>query len=282
MNTDVADTRNADLREGEYFNEKTKSIHCKVCREAREASLPGILGRPPVRVRIKCRCEREEDESLKARDEARERVFRAKRSPAETLQSMALQRYRFECALEYNRGAAVIAKDYVENWQENFSKSRGLAFYGLPGTGKSFLAGCIGNALIAKDVTVLMTDVPTLVGRISRCGWTEKDGLVSSIDFYDLLIIDDLGAQRKSEYVNDLIYEIVNNRYSIGKPMIITTNMLLTRVIEDLEDMNQQRIYSRVLERCIPILVNENNIRKINADINTNKTREDLLLKRLI
>jgi len=87
-----------------------------------------------------------------------------------------------------------------------------------------------------------------------------------------LLIIDDLGVERSSEYTIELVYHIIDARYRSGGPMIITTNLTLNEM-ENPGTREKERIYDRILERCTPIRVEErqvrSEIRKENRSLST-------------
>lgn len=74
---------------------------------------------------------------------------------------------------------------------------------------------------------------------------------------YDLLILDDLGAERRSEFALQNVFNAVNRRWESGKPLIVTTNLSL-REMKELrarDDMSYQRIYDRIFDMCVPICV---------------------------
>ena len=78
-----------------------------------------------------------------------------------------------------------------------------------------------------------------------------------------LLIIDDLGMERNSEFVREQVFSVIDSRYRSQLPMIVTTNLSLEE-LKDPTDLPRTRIYDRVMERCMPICVNEQNIRELN------------------
>ena len=132
------------------------------------------------------------------------------------------------------------------------------------GTGKSFAAGCIANALLDRDVPVLMTNFPTILARLSGTFGADRADFLASLGDYDLLIIDDLGAERNTEYAMEQMFSIVDSRYRSGKPMIVTTNLKLDELKRP-SDLAHARIYDRILERCAPILFDGKNFRENNA-----------------
>ena len=88
-----------------------------------------------------------------------------------------------------------------------------------------------------------------------------KQNYLDSLNEFDLLVIDDLGIERNTEYVNELVYNIIDARYRSGKPMIITTNLKYSD-LHNAEDTSKARIYSRIIEMCLPVLVGGEDRRK--------------------
>ena len=81
---------------------------------------------------------------------------------------------------------------------------------------------------------------------------------------YDLLIIDDLGVERSTEYAMEQMFFVIDSRYRSRRPMIITTNLKLDE-LKNPSDLAHARIYDRILERCAPILFAGKNFREENA-----------------
>ena len=96
-------------------------------------------------------------------------------------------------------------------------------------------------------------------------------------DISALLILDDLGAERNTSYGKECVFDVVNRRLLSGKPMIITTNITLS-AMQKATDLDDRRIYDRILEVCVPILFNGENFRKGNAAENLKKAAELLKL----
>ena len=87
---------------------------------------------------------------------------------------------------------------------------------------------------------------------------------IASFDEYDLLIIDDLGVERSTEYAMEQMFFVIDSRYRSRRPMIITTNLKLSE-LKNPPDLAHARIYDRILERCAPILFDGKNFREENA-----------------
>ena len=136
-------------------------------------------------------------------------------------------------------------------------------FLGGFGTGKTFLAACIANALLDEGFSVLMTSFPRLINTIH--GMREgKQEYIDSLNKYSLLIIDDLGVERQSEYVAEIVQNIIDSRYRAGLPVVITTN-LSPKDFSETQDIAKSRLYSRISEMCLPLIVNGVDRRKANA-----------------
>ena len=134
----------------------------------------------------------------------------------------------------------------------------------MASTGKSFFAGCIANALLDRDVPVLMTNFPTILNCLTGMFSEDKADFIASFDEYDLLIIDDLGVERSTEYAMEQMFFVIDSRYRSRRPMIITTNLKLSE-LKNPPDLAHARIYDRILERCAPILFDGKNFREENA-----------------
>ena len=167
-----------------------------------------------------------------------------------------------EIKREIEKGQA--ARAYVENWKEAYKNNTGLLLFGDVGTGKSFFAGCIANALLDRDVPVLMTNFPTILNRLRGMFSEDRAEFIASFDEYDLLIIDDLGVERSTGYAIEQMFFVIDSRYRSRRPMIITTNLKLSE-LKNPPDLAHARIYARILERCAPILFDGKNFREENA-----------------
>lgn len=140
-------------------------------------------------------------------------------------------------------------KRYAEKWPEMRKKRQGLLFYGDVGTGKTYAAVCVANAVMEQGYSCIITSVPRLVQALD--GNREKVEFLDSVNRAELLILDDLGTERASEYMKEQVYGIIDGRYRTGKPLIVTTNLALTDMVECRD--GRKRIYDRILELCYPI-----------------------------
>ena len=143
-----------------------------------------------------------------------------------------------------------MAKRYVENWEKVRQEHIGLLLWGNLGAGKTYMAAAIANALLEQEKKVLMTDF----ARISNISKFDADEYVKSLDSYALLIIDDLGAEQDSEFALQNIGNVINRRWTSGKPLIVTTNLDLASIKNVKEqELMFARISDRILDMCRPI-----------------------------
>ena len=89
---------------------------------------------------------------------------------------------------------------------------------------------------------------------------SERNAYLASLNRYTLLVIDDMGIERESQYTIETIYTVIDERYKSGKPFIITTNILLD-TFKKPQDLEHARIYDRIMERCMPIFFGGKNYR---------------------
>ena len=156
------------------------------------------------------------------------------------------------------------ARDYIEKWSDALSSNTGLVLWGDVGTGKTFFAACIANALVEQNVSVKMTNFSTILNDLFA--ESDKNKYLDRLNKHSLLIIDDLGIERGTEYALEQVYNVIDTPYKSGKPLIITTNLTLDE-LKYPTDIPHKRIYDRVLGMCVPVMFNGVNFRKEEAAV---------------
>ena len=136
-------------------------------------------------------------------------------------------------------------------------------------------AGCIANALIDRLESVLFVGMSDVVNRMPGNFGTDRDHFMKSLMRPDLLILDDLGAERNTSFGKERVFDVVDKRLLTGKPMIVTTNIPLS-VMKQAVDLYDRRIFDRILEVCVPIMFDGDSFRKSTAADNL-KTAARLL-----
>ena len=216
-------------------------VQCRITFEGRERIMPCI-----------CKCQKEERERQEQRMKEEEQLLYVRRLKAAGIQERHLQDWTFASATD--TPSVQMAKRYTENWKKVKAENLGLLLWGDVGTGKSFLAACIANALLEKGVPVLMTNFSKILNQMGAMYSDERYRYIASFNRFSLLIIDDLGIERNTEYALEQVYAVVDERYKAGLPLIITTNLTISQ-LRNPEDVAHARIYSRVLEMCTPVHV---------------------------
>lgn len=116
------------------------------------------------------------------------------------------------------------SKKYVRTFGED---SQNLLFVGEPGCGKTFLSVCIGCELIRSGKFVLYAPVQDLLADFEAATFRNKEATMPTEEYLeaDLLIIDDLGTEFYSSFVESTLYSVINTRLTRKKPTVISTNL---------------------------------------------------------
>lgn len=233
--------------------------HCKDCNQPLECEVDLSLDdKPDIRkMPIVCDCIKRE------RAEERERA-RIEQIEADRRQcfsgTRSLSQRTFANWENPNGKAKSLGENYVRNFKQMKREGRGLLLYGTVGTGKSCLAACIANQLVTDGYKARFTNFANLVAGIQSAGYGHGVEYIDSLSKYDLLILDDLGAERQSDFMLEQVYNIVDARTASGKPMIVTTN-LTSSEMKDPNDVRYKRIYDRIFEHCFPFEMSGESLR---------------------
>ena len=234
-------------------NEYTGRDGLRYCRKCNEPTQYRIvfMGRERI-VPCLCTCGKKEFEREKLETAERDRLYEIARMKAAGIQDRHLREWTF--AKAEDTPVIRMAQNYVKNWKRVKAENLGLLFWGDVGTGKSYAAACIANALLEMRIPVLMTNFSKMLNQMGGLYSEERFSYISSLSGFSLLIIDDLGIERSTEYAKEQVYSIIDERYKSGLPVVVTTNL----TIEDLRcpmQLADARIYSRILEMCTPVHV---------------------------
>lgn len=228
-------------REGDYTGSQGL-LYCGKCRQARECFIehPKESGHKIKKV-IRCQCDIEDEENYmrrKKREDFQAYVDKLRKQGV-TDEAYTLQ--RFENDDYRNPEITEFCKSYVEHWEQMKEKGYGITFTGAVGGGKSFYACCIANALIDNGVKVLVARLSDLVH--DRVQTNTKPTV--DIQTFDMVILDDIGVEGASQTA----YNILDDIYRSGIPLIVTTNLSLSQ-LKDSPSIDKQRIYDRILQRA--------------------------------
>ena len=144
-------------------------------------------------------------------------------------------------------------KRYVDGFPRMIEKAQGIMLYGNSGTGKTFAACEVANALIDKGYHVFVSSFSRMANAMQST-WDGRQEYLNDLARYQLIVIDDLGVERQTQYMQETVYNIVDARYRSRLPMIVTTNLDISEIKKP-SDVSNTRIYDRLIEVCFPIEV---------------------------
>ena len=130
----------------------------------------------------------------------------------------------------------------------------GLILYGNSGTGKTFDSACIGNYLMERGKSVMALNLGLYLARL-KSDWSRTETeILDKISECDLLIIDDFGAERITDWVLEKVFLLIDVRYKSEKPIIISTNLEYRKDREcDIARVFGKRVKDRINEMCYPL-----------------------------
>ena len=265
--------KNSPAEEGDY--ERGDGIlMCGKCHTPRRKYLD-VNGRQ-ILVPIPCKCRIEADEA-KQLEEKRQKDFEAMQS----LKKGSLIDSKFkDCTFTTckvvpdNKRQVKLCNSYADRFEQMLEKNQGLLLYGNVGTGKSYLSACIANSIMERLYSVCATSMVKIMD-LAR-DFKEKDTLTNleaKMMKADLLILDDLGTESESSYAKEIVYRVIDGRYRIKKPMVITTNLTL-EAMQSCLDIDRKRVYDRILEVCYPMQFNGKSFRQLEAKNRFDAMRE--------
>lgn len=207
-----------------------------------------------------CKCEAEKRDKEAEEFERQQSVQEVNRLRRLGFPDADMQDMTFSADDWASEKLSTVARRYVENFDEMKDRGKGLLLYGSVGTGKTFIAACIANALIDQGRACLVTNFARLINELGGM-FDGKQKYIDDLGKYELLVIDDLASERDTEYMGETVQNIIDARYRSGKPLIVTTNLTGDELKAPAE-VRKQRIYSRLLEMCVPVEVNGADRRK--------------------
>ena len=248
------------LEPGDYTGEDG-ILYCGKCRTPKQFRMEA----PPMKGRLlphPCRCEQERLDR-----EAEEQEARRHRQAVADLKSKGFTDPAMrEWTFANDNGKCPQMKHayfYVDNWPTIRAENIGYLLWGGVGTGKSYFAGCIANALMEQEVAVRMTNFALILNDLTA-SFEGRNEYIARLCRAPLLILDDFGMERGTEYGLEQVYNVIDSRYRSRRPLIVTTNLSL-QDLQHPQDTAHARIYDRLLEMCAPIRFSGENFRKATA-----------------
>lgn len=265
---------------------ETKTVttqRCQYCgRELKERRMNIKIGEMFSSVNIgfeKCDCDeaqrnfelqKQKIEQEKKQKIEYERLERVNKLYAKSGMPIRLKGYTFSNfkVTKDNQKQWLKAQEYAQNCLKNNTYSS-LFIAGKVGVGKTHLASSIANIFIQAERPVIFGTLINLLGQIkdSYKNDSETEGdIIHKYSTIPLLIIDDLGKEKPSEWTLEKLFTIINNRYENNLPVVITTNYNRAQLTERLSNGNNdiiaESIISRLYAMCNGIYLNGNDKRK--------------------
>lgn len=271
------------LEEGDYLGENGL-MFCGKCKSAKETVVNFLGNETKVRCLCKCGAERRDKEMLlinRAKLEGdyerakvtlgeRDLLNWIKRSNYKISPYLVEEKRRLMIARCYptssekkrlktfendngkNPAIMRIAKNYAERFDEMQEKGKGLVLFGNCGVGKTYAALCIANYLLYRDKSCFVTNFSRIANVYDSPMKRQEE--IDRLNEFDLIVLDDMGIERTSTFMNEIVYSVIDSLITARKCVIITTN-LTDAEIKKPNDVSKERIYQRLFEGTIPINV---------------------------
>ena len=251
-------------------------LYCGQCNTRKEREIIWFDGKTK-KVPVMCKCRAEEERLKKEQMQKEEEMRSIQRAK---VSSMMDDTFRTACFANYqirngNERHLKVAKKYCIEFSKMYERNQGLLFWGTVGTGKSYTAACIANYLLEANTSVVMTSFVRILQEMQGFDREREETFTNKLNSVKLLIIDDLGAERSTDYALEKVYGIIDNRYRAKKPLILTTNLTL-RQMQEATDIRYARIYDRIFEMCYPMEFSGVSWRKREAAQRYEETRKIL------
>lgn len=251
-------------------------LYCGQCNTRKEREIIWFDGKPK-KVPVMCKCRAEEERLKKEQMQKEEEMRSIQRAK---ISSMMDDTFRTACFANYqirngNERHLKVAKKYCIEFSKMYERNQGLLFWGTVGTGKSYTAACIANYLLEANTSVVMTSFVRILQEMQGFDREREETFTNKLNSVKLLIIDDLGAERSTDYALEKVYGIIDNRYRAKKPLILTTNLTLQQM-QEATDIRYARIYDRIFEMCYPMEFSGVSWRKREAAQRYEETRKIL------
>ncbi|MFG6369567.1 MAG: ATP-binding protein [Lachnospiraceae bacterium] len=169
-----------------------------------------------------------------------------------------------------------IVGDFLKNYQERWEKAgKGLYLWSkTPGSGKTFLSCCVGKSVMIKyDLQMRFITVPDYLAKVGESYKRQMEECDESAVYRecDLLIFDDIGAQKSGEWQQQEVFRIINERLNAGKVIIFTSNMCP-------EELNlDNRTIDRIMKKSVVLQMPEESIRGKEAKKEQERFLADIL-----
>lgn len=258
INLVAAQTEKGAQRETEYLDEETGLLRCRICGGKRQRIIQPFPDSKPRVVRCWCSCPTEDD--LRKERELLDKIDRHRRVCFKGAEQYG--QWTFAKDARKRPELSDLMGQYAEQFPKYYREGMGLLLYGDTGTGKTSFSAMIANAVIDKGYRARMINFE----QIEKELWDadQKAEYMRELLAFDLLVLDDLGIERKNDYMQGIVYNVIDGRVRQGLPMVVTTNLTSDEFAKT-EEMAYKRIYERLMHKCTPVNVDGPNYRRMEA-----------------
>lgn len=218
--------------------------HCAKCHEAKIMQIE--LGGKVFDMPIPCKCE---EELERKREEERRRKTAPSRTSRKAPENIELPGWRidFEGLCTDDPPYDKLNK-YIEMFPDA-SKRFGLLLFGPPSCGKSYAASYLASKIEEKGFSILVTSPTRVLNELQDLRSKNRNKLIDSICRFDLIVLDDLGSQRSTDFTREQMFMLVDAIYRSRATLVVTTNLSLKEFASP-DSIDTQRIFERIRHRC--------------------------------
>lgn len=204
-------------------------LHCGKCGEQKECAID--VGGKEIIVRCLCRC------GAEARKQTAEDAFRRLNEERRADWLRGYEGMTFDNST--GNPSMFFAEKFIHRWTDILENGLSFTLSGAVGCGKTYAAASIANELLDRGYRVWMVSTINLLDRM----FDEADIIRNRLSTFELVVLDDFGAERNTEYAAEKMFQIIDDRMRSRLPTIITTNIDITQPTDNL---TYQRIFSRL------------------------------------
>lgn len=236
-------------QDGDYINKADGFLYCGKCHTPKQCKIR-FLGKEEIKP-CTCACMQKEQAAERQRRED-ERIS--------DIRKACFDGGSFTSAtFDNDDGANKMLMRVCRKYSDKFSLSADwLLLHGGCGTGKSFAAACICNELVSRGFSARFVTISQIEKELFNA--ENKAYIIADLNGVDLLCLDDFGAERDTEYMRQIVFDLIDSRLKSGKPCVITTN-LTPKDFSSPKSFEAKRVYSRLFEKAIPFEVKGNDRR---------------------
>lgn len=234
-------------------------LYCKKCGEAREC-IPIATGRFARKVGCMCKCQKEQYEIEQLQLKTDMTKIEIERARQLAVNDPAFKTHTFANDNGKHPELMKKARKYADDFQKHLKMGSGLLLCGSKGTGKTYAAEAIANRVIDNGYPVVFTTFAKIAEKALEAGYEGRREYFESLSGCALLVLDDVGTERETDYMMETIQRVIDDRDRSLKPLIVTTNFTAEE-INNPESGEWQRVWSRIMRTCYPIKCDGNDMR---------------------